>query len=185
MKTHVLSGISCCIKNLYGYIVGGMKSRYHLESKGLKLQKERGAPLLLPVSYLVLAMDHLALGDLKSARDYAEEGLKLSKEFKTKSYEGLAWIVLGSIVGKADPGHIDVAEKHIRQGISILEQREIKAWYALGYLFLGEFFADADQREKAVENLKKAEAMYLEMKVTPKSHWLARTQAALANQRER
>ena len=36
MKTHVLSGISCCIKNCYGYVIGAMKSRYHLESKGLK-----------------------------------------------------------------------------------------------------------------------------------------------------
>ncbi len=36
MKTHVLCGLSCCIKNLYGYIVGAMKARYHLESKGLK-----------------------------------------------------------------------------------------------------------------------------------------------------
>ena len=36
MKTHVLSGISCCIKNLYGYVVGAMKSRYHGESNGLK-----------------------------------------------------------------------------------------------------------------------------------------------------
>jgi uncharacterized protein (DUF362 family)/Pyruvate/2-oxoacid:ferredoxin oxidoreductase delta subunit len=36
MKTHVLSGISCSIKNLYGYVVGAMKSRYHLETKSLK-----------------------------------------------------------------------------------------------------------------------------------------------------
>jgi uncharacterized protein (DUF362 family)/NAD-dependent dihydropyrimidine dehydrogenase PreA subunit len=36
MKTHVLCGLSCCIKNLYGYIVGAMKARYHLESKSLK-----------------------------------------------------------------------------------------------------------------------------------------------------
>ncbi len=36
MKTHVLCGLSCCMKNLYGYIVGAMKARYHLESKGLK-----------------------------------------------------------------------------------------------------------------------------------------------------
>jgi ferredoxin len=36
MKTHVLTGISCCIKNLYGYVVGAMKSRYHLEAKKLK-----------------------------------------------------------------------------------------------------------------------------------------------------
>lgn len=36
MKTHVLSGISCCIKNLFGYVVGAMKSRYHLETGSLK-----------------------------------------------------------------------------------------------------------------------------------------------------
>ncbi len=36
MKTHVLCGISCCLKNLYGYIIGALKSKYHLESKSLK-----------------------------------------------------------------------------------------------------------------------------------------------------
>ncbi len=36
MKTHVLAGISCCIKNLFGYVVGAMKSRYHKETGGLK-----------------------------------------------------------------------------------------------------------------------------------------------------
>lgn len=36
MKTHVLCGLSCCIKNLYGYVVGAMKARYHLESKSMK-----------------------------------------------------------------------------------------------------------------------------------------------------
>jgi predicted negative regulator of RcsB-dependent stress response len=88
-------------------------------------------------------------------------------------------MMLGSIVGKADPAQIDVAEKHIGQGISILEELKLRAWYAQGYLFLGELFADAGKKDKAIENLKKAEAMYLEMKVTPKSHWLTRTQGAL------
>jgi len=36
MKTHILCGLSCCIKNLFGYVVGAMKSKYHLESKSLK-----------------------------------------------------------------------------------------------------------------------------------------------------
>lgn len=36
MKTHVLCGISCCLKNLYGYIVGALKSKYHLDTKSLK-----------------------------------------------------------------------------------------------------------------------------------------------------
>ena len=36
MKTHVLCGVSCCLKNLFGYVVGAMKARYHLESGSLK-----------------------------------------------------------------------------------------------------------------------------------------------------
>ncbi len=36
LKTHVLSGISICLKNLFGYVVGAMKSKYHLESGSLK-----------------------------------------------------------------------------------------------------------------------------------------------------
>jgi len=50
---------------------------------------------------------------------------------------------------------------------------------AQGYLSLGELFADAGRNEEALENLKKAESMYLDMKVTPRSHWLARTREAL------
>lgn len=121
----------------------------------------------------------MALGDLKSARDCAEEALKLSQEFNEKQYQGFAWMTLGSIVGKADPAQIDVAEGHIRQGISILEELKAKGIYVGGYLSLGELFADAGQRDKAIENLKIAEAIYLEMKVTPKSYGLTRTQAAL------
>ncbi len=36
MKTHILSGISCCIKNVFGYVVGAIKSKYHLETKSPK-----------------------------------------------------------------------------------------------------------------------------------------------------
>jgi len=48
------------------------------------------------------------------------------------------------------------------------------------YLFLGELFADAGQRDKAIENPRKADAMYLEMQVIPKSYWLKPTQELLA-----
>ena len=44
---------------------------------------------------------------------------------------------------------------------------------------MGELFADAGKKGEALENLKKAEELYQEMKVTPQSHWLARTREAL------
>ncbi|MFC1825242.1 DUF362 domain-containing protein [Thermodesulfobacteriota bacterium] len=36
MKTHILAGLSCCLKNVYGYVVGAMKARYHVETKSVK-----------------------------------------------------------------------------------------------------------------------------------------------------
>ena len=72
------------------------------------------------------------------------------------------------------------AEQQIRNGITIVEELRHKAFSAIGKLFLGELFADAGMKKEAMENLKKAEAMHLEMKVTPKSYWLKRAQDALA-----
>jgi hypothetical protein len=83
-------------------------------------------------------------------------------------------------MGKADPTHIDDAMLAIHKGISMLEERKARALSVQGYLFLGELFADVGGKKEALENLKKSESMYLEMKVTPKSCWLKRTREALA-----
>jgi tetratricopeptide (TPR) repeat protein len=130
--------------------------------------------------YWKSALIYSALRDLESAKASAEEALKLSQEFNTKALEGFAWMALGTAVGKAGPAQIDVAERHIRQGISMAEECKARAFSAQGYRFLGELFADAGKNEEVLENLKKAEAMYLEMKVTPRSHWLARAREALS-----
>ena len=55
----------------------------------------------------------------------------------------------------------------------------MRAYSAQGYLFLGELLVDAGQRDAALDNLKRAVAMYREMGVGPR-YWLAPTQAALA-----
>jgi hypothetical protein len=45
---------------------------------------------------------------------------------------------------------------------------------------LGELYAGAGQTEKAVDALKKAMGMFLEMGLDPRSYWVAKTQEALA-----
>ena len=67
-------------------------------------------------------------------------------------------------------------EEYILKGMKILEELETKPAYAGGYLNRGELYADAGQKEKALENLKKAEAMYQEMGM---DYWLARTKKLL------
>jgi len=151
----------------------------HIE-KGIRIQKETGVPTILPASYGYLALGYSARGDLVHARRSAEEGLRIAQEVKTKAYEGCLWIQLGSIMGKAESAQVDEAQRIMQKGISILEEREARALSSQGYLFLGELFADTGRREEALENLKRAESLYIEMKVTPKSYWLMRTQEALA-----
>jgi hypothetical protein len=46
----------------------------------------------------------------------------------------------------------------------------------MGYLCLGELYADSGQKEKSLENLKTAEAMYQEMKM---GRWLGKTREVL------
>jgi hypothetical protein len=60
--------------------------------------------------------------------------------------------------------------------MKILDELEEKPFYAQGYLSLGELYADSGQKEKALENLKKAEAMFQEMGM---DYWLARTKKLL------
>ena len=47
---------------------------------------------------------------------------------------------------------------------------------ALGYFSLGELYVNAGQKEKALENLKKAEGMFQEMGM---DYWLTRTQEVM------
>jgi len=68
------------------------------------------------------------------------------------------------------------AEEHILKGMKILDELGTKPYYAQGHLFLGELYADGGQKEKALGNLKKAEAMFQEMGM---DYWLARTKKLL------
>ena len=80
-------------------------------------------------------------------------------------------------MAKADPGQIEAAEGHIRQGISLLEELGILPYSSMGYLWLGEVYAESGRKEEALTNLKKAETMFREMGM---DYWLAKAQEALA-----
>jgi len=61
-----------------------------------------------------------------------------------------------------------------------LDELKLKAFYALGYFYLGELYVKAGRKEKALENLRKAEPMFQEMGM---DYWLARTRKVLENLR--
>ncbi|MBN2027697.1 MAG: hypothetical protein JW854_13150, partial [Actinobacteria bacterium] len=84
------------------------------------------------------------------------------------------------IIVEKDSSDVEIAQGYIRQGIAISEEAKTKPLSAQGYLFLGEVFEIACRKKEALENLKKAEQMYLEMKVPPNSYWLTRTREGIA-----
>jgi tetratricopeptide (TPR) repeat protein len=75
-------------------------------------------------------------------------------------------------LAKENPAQRDIAEDYIFQGIKIATDHDFKPPLARGYLRLGELYADSGNKEKALENLKKAEAMYQEMGM---GLWLGKT----------
>jgi tetratricopeptide (TPR) repeat protein len=162
------------------YLCGEYEKAIDAGDKGLKLAKESGLPYFVSLSYSFLAMSFRAADDLRRARECAEEALRISQECNSKGCEGMVRIVLGSMVEEMTPAIIEEAQYQIRQGISILEGLKLKLFSALGYLHLGEFFTNAGRKEEALESLKKAESLYLEIEITPQSYWLKRTQEAMA-----
>ncbi len=176
----ILMGLSWIMHGFGNHQLGDYNTAIDHAEKGLKLQKKVGAPFLTAWAYDHLAGIQLAAGNLIRAKECAEEALKSAGESKAKPCEGVGLIILGNIKGKEDPGHIDEAHQNIHGGIAMLEELEARPIYAQGYIFLGELLADVGRKEEALENLKKAESLYLEIKVTPKSYWLKRTQEALA-----
>ena len=74
-----------------------------------------------------------------------------------KPWKDMALVLLGCLVEEMTPATMEEAQCQIRQGISILEDRKLKLWSPVGYLYLGEFLANAGRKEEAMESLKKAE----------------------------
>jgi len=127
---------------------------------------------LLSFIYCNLGWICLNLGDLNNAQSAAEEALRLSKKNGEKHIEGMSWILLGRILGKKEPNQIDMAEESILKGMEILQKLRLKAVYSQGYLFLGEFYLNEGEQEKAKKNLNIAGEMFKEMGMT---YWLSRT----------
>ena len=154
------------------YFTGELETAKKYAEKGFKIQSNAGISMNLSYHFILLSMVHLDSGDLDKAQNCIEEALRLSQNQNEKPNEGFSKIWLGRILGKADRSQDNNAEKCLLQGIKMLEELKTKPWSAQGYLFLGEIYADRSQREKALENLKKAEGMFQEMEM---DYWLDRT----------
>ena len=140
------------------------------------MQMDTGTSFSLSNYHNFLSLVHFDLGNLNEAKLHAEQGLNLAQTNQEKYLEGHSWIILGRTVGKIEKSQIDKAEEYILTGMKILDELKIKPYYTRGYFYLGELYANAGQKERALEALKKAEAMFQEMGM---SYDLARTKKLL------
>jgi tetratricopeptide (TPR) repeat protein len=145
--------------------------------KGLGIHRDSGVEAFLSMAHCLLGWIHLDLGDLNNARSLAEEALRLSQKNNEKYIEGWSWLLFGTILGKTGPLEISKAEECILKGIEIGKELRTKPFCYLGHLYLGELYLNGGKKEKAMDNLKKAEGMFQEMGM---DYWLGRAQEVLA-----
>jgi tetratricopeptide (TPR) repeat protein len=161
----------------YGYyLLGELETARKYIEKGIKFQSDKGVTIYVCMNYLSLGIVLSESSDLKNAQSCIEEALRLAQKNKEKHWEGISKIWLGRILGKADGTLRDRVEEYFSQGTKMLNELRVKPWSAQGSLFLGEFYADTGLREKAMENLKKAEGMFQEMGM---NYWLAKAREML------
>jgi tetratricopeptide (TPR) repeat protein len=159
-KYHWITALSQTCSGIAYAMIGDAKSAQTNAEKGLELHRTTGVGMHLPSSYWFSSFTHFELGDLQTARNLAEEALRLSKISNEKVAEGRSMILLGRILGIAAPTQTDEAAECILEGIRILDELRARALYSLGYLFLGEVYLNANMIESARENLVKAETMF-------------------------
>jgi class 3 adenylate cyclase/tetratricopeptide (TPR) repeat protein len=145
--------------------------------QGERLAKELGDTRRLAGFYSSMGSYYTHAGNHSMAFKYTEEALRLSRKNNEKGWEGWSWIGLGRILGRSEPRQMDKAEECFFKGLEILRDVRMKSSYSWGRLFLGEFYLDAGEKEKAMENLKQAEGMFEEMEM---DYWLAKTREDLA-----
>jgi tetratricopeptide (TPR) repeat protein len=162
------------------YLIGNIPKALEYIEKGLKMQVASGLPIWLSFSHVGLSIVHLELSDLTKALFHAEEAINYAKKNKERHWEALSLLQLAMVGWKSQKIKINEAEQHIRQGIRIVNELEMKPFEMVGYLYLGELFIYANEQEKALEILKRAEKAFQGMGM---DYWLARTQKILSKLR--
>jgi tetratricopeptide (TPR) repeat protein len=159
------------------YHMGDLEAAKKNIDRGIEITDRGGSHWWKSFHYLYLSKIHFDLGDQKSSQSAIEEALKISQKNSEKHFEGASRTFLGRILGKTDPSQSDRAAEHILKGIKILDELKAKPWCAEGYLYLGELYANTENREDSLNNLRKAESMFQEMGM---DYYLSQTQEILS-----
>ena len=147
-----------------------------MTEKGLKIHSDLKTPWWISLCHWFCSYAKFSVGKLQEAKKHAELALQFSMVNNERQVQGLSNVWIGRLAVIIDKMEIASAEPQILKGIALLEELKIKSHFSLGYLWLGEVFAEAGRKEEALINLKKAETLFREMGM---DYWLAKAQEAL------
>ena len=174
-----LIGLANSMLGYANYLYGNLESAKKHAEKGLKILRSQEAVANFHMPHWVLSQIYLDLGNQEKAQGYIQDSLRITQDNDERAFESLSWILLGRVLRKIDPQHIKKAKESILKGIKLAEELKIRPYSAIGYLYMGEVYSDTGQQKKAIEQLKKAKDMFIEMAM---DYWLNKAKIVLAKQ---
>ncbi len=169
-------GVCCVAEGWAYYYQGRLAAAAESSQKAIELTGEIQLPLALVPAYACSGLVSQALGDLSGARRSLEQALKVARETSQRAFEAQQVMYLGRLIIDEDQSQIVAAEQTIREGMKMAADMQLKSHEPWGHLFLGEAYAIAGQRDKALASLQKARRMCREMGM---DYYLARAEKAL------
>lgn len=120
---------------------------------------------------------HLESGHLDRALVHAGQAVDLCRKNNENFFLAAAMIDLGRVAAAADRMKFDEALKWSQQGLSMLDELKIRAYYPVGLLGMGELCVDGGRKEAGREHVRNAEKMFREMGM---DDWLGEAKEVLA-----
>jgi class 3 adenylate cyclase/tetratricopeptide (TPR) repeat protein len=145
------------------YYLGDMDAAWKRIEKGYALQKDNSLEISISSYPLLFARIQFDIGHIDKALGCAREAIDLSITGSNQRGEGCAKLIMGRALGQSKMPTGDEAEIYILEGIRILEGLQLRFDSAEGYFYLGELYGESGNHEKALDQLKTAEAEYQDM----------------------
>jgi tetratricopeptide (TPR) repeat protein len=118
----------------------------------------------------------LLAGHLEEAHTLAKRALTHAREHQERGHQAYALRLLGDIAARREPQHVEEAETHYREALTLAEELGMRPLLAHCHHGLGTLYAKIGQLEQATAELSAAIDLYRTMDMT---FWLPQAETLL------